>query len=154
MGHHRAPFQLPLRSSPGQFVGVAAGLLHTCSLIQADDKIPPGTKATLLLLTVPAKQRGQLPLSTGLCLARARELQAILSLHLHCGLGWAREQPSPGPNHLSAQFCLMPYQILGSQPRWLPYGAVPGAGPAMLWDNTNGLMTTYCNKGRFDFRRV
>lgn len=111
----------------------------------------------LLLLTFLAKQHTDSFHSTlgSLPGDKAQELQAILSLHLNCGLQLRqKEQPSLGPKPLSAQFYLMPYQILGSQPSLLPYGAVPGAGFAMLWDNTNELMTTYCNKGRFDFRWV
>lgn len=39
------------------------------------------------------------------------------------GCGWARENSLPlAPNHLSAQFYLMPYQLLGSQPSLLPMG--------------------------------
>ncbi|XP_036210668.1 importin-4 isoform X4 [Myotis myotis] len=71
------------QSSPEQVVDVAPELLRICSLIQADDKIPPDTKATLLLLlTFLAEQHtdsfhtalGSLPGD------KAQELQAILGL--------------------------------------------------------------------------
>ncbi|XP_059564700.1 importin-4 isoform X2 [Myotis daubentonii] len=71
------------QSSPEQVVDVAPELLRICSLIQTDDKIPPDTKATLLLLlTFLAEQHadsfhtalGSLPGD------KAQELQAILGL--------------------------------------------------------------------------
>ncbi|XP_014323089.1 importin-4 isoform X4 [Myotis lucifugus] len=71
------------QSSPEQVVDVAPELLRIGSLIQADDKIPPDTKAALLLLlTFLAEQHtdsfhtalGSLPGD------KAQELQAILGL--------------------------------------------------------------------------
>ncbi|XP_070283085.1 importin-4 isoform X1 [Myotis yumanensis] len=71
------------QSSPEQVVHVAPELLRIGSLIQADDKIPPDTKAALLLLlTFLAEQHtdsfhtalGSLPGD------KAQELQAILGL--------------------------------------------------------------------------
>lgn len=64
IGHR---FSFLYQSSPDQVVDVAPGLLHICSLIQADDKIPPDTKAAMpLLLTFLAQQHTDSFHSTGL----------------------------------------------------------------------------------------
>ncbi|XP_011383804.1 importin-4 isoform X1 [Pteropus medius] len=77
-------FSFLYQSSPDQVVDVAPELLRICSLIQADNKIPPDTKAALLLLlTFLAKQHtdsfhsalGSLPSD------KAQELQDFLSLN-------------------------------------------------------------------------
>lgn len=77
-------FSFLYQSSPDQVVDVAPELLRICSLIQADSKIPPDTKAALLLLlTFLAKQHtdsfhsalGSLPSD------KAQELQDFLSLN-------------------------------------------------------------------------
>lgn len=71
------------QNNPDQVVGVASELLRICSLILPDNRIPPDTKAALLLLlTFLAKQHsdsfhtalGSLPDD------KARELQAMLGL--------------------------------------------------------------------------
>ncbi|XP_054572446.1 importin-4 isoform X2 [Eptesicus fuscus] len=76
-------FSFLYQNSPEQVVDVAPELLRICSLIQAEDKIPPDTKAALqLLLTFLAEQHtdsfhsalGSLPGD------KAQELQAILGL--------------------------------------------------------------------------
>ncbi|XP_063507551.1 importin-4 isoform X3 [Pongo pygmaeus] len=78
-------FSFLYQSSPDQVIDVAPELLRICSLILADNKIPPGedTKAALLLLlTFLAKQHadsfqaalGSLPVD------KAQELQAVLGL--------------------------------------------------------------------------
>ncbi|CAK6432536.1 unnamed protein product [Pipistrellus nathusii] len=76
-------FSFLYQNSPEQVVDVAPELLRICSLIQADDKIPPDTKAALLLLLkFLAEQHtdsfhsalGSLPSN------KAQELQAILGL--------------------------------------------------------------------------
>ncbi|XP_036985322.2 importin-4 isoform X1 [Artibeus jamaicensis] len=76
-------FSFLYQSTPDQVVDTAPELLRICSLIQTDDKIPPDTKAALLLLlTFLAKQHtdsfhsalGSLPGD------QALELQAILGL--------------------------------------------------------------------------
>ncbi|XP_058594597.1 importin-4 [Neofelis nebulosa] len=76
-------FSFLYQSSPDQVVDVAPELLRICSLILADNKIPPDTKAALLLLlTFLARQHtdsfhsalGSLPGD------KARELQAVLGL--------------------------------------------------------------------------
>nr|KAF6484974.1 importin 4 [Rousettus aegyptiacus] len=77
-------FSFLYQSSPDQVVDVAPELLRICSLVQADSKIPPDTKAALLLLlTFLAKQHadsfhsalGSLPGD------KAQELQDILGLN-------------------------------------------------------------------------
>ncbi|XP_023381934.1 importin-4 isoform X2 [Pteropus medius] len=74
----------PTKKPEPQVVDVAPELLRICSLIQADNKIPPDTKAALLLLlTFLAKQHtdsfhsalGSLPSD------KAQELQDFLSLN-------------------------------------------------------------------------
>uniref|UniRef100_A0A9L0RYF5 Importin 4 n=1 Tax=Equus caballus TaxID=9796 RepID=A0A9L0RYF5_HORSE len=76
-------FSFLYQSSPDQVVDVAPELLRICSLNLADNKIPPDTKAALLLLlTFLAKQHadsfhsalGSLPGD------KAQELQAVLGL--------------------------------------------------------------------------
>ncbi|XP_035970547.2 importin-4 isoform X1 [Halichoerus grypus] len=76
-------FSFLYQSSPDQVVDVAPELLRICSLILAENKIPPDTKATLLqLLTFLARQHtdsfhsalGSLPGD------KAQELQAALGL--------------------------------------------------------------------------
>ncbi|XP_054304928.2 importin-4 isoform X4 [Pongo pygmaeus] len=76
-------FSFLYQSSPDQVIDVAPELLRICSLILADNKIPPDTKAALLLLlTFLAKQHadsfqaalGSLPVD------KAQELQAVLGL--------------------------------------------------------------------------
>uniref|UniRef100_A0A2K6A7A2 Importin 4 n=1 Tax=Mandrillus leucophaeus TaxID=9568 RepID=A0A2K6A7A2_MANLE len=76
-------FSFLYQSSPDQVVDVAPELLRICSLILADNKIPPDTKtALLLLLTFLAEQHadsfqaalGSLPVD------KAQELQAVLGL--------------------------------------------------------------------------
>uniref|UniRef100_A0A8C9JF88 Importin 4 n=1 Tax=Panthera tigris altaica TaxID=74533 RepID=A0A8C9JF88_PANTA len=76
-------FSFLYQSSPDQVVDVAPELLRICSLILADNKIPPDTKAALLLLlTFLARQHtdsfhsalGSLPGD------KAQELQAVLGL--------------------------------------------------------------------------
>ncbi|XP_029092478.1 importin-4 isoform X2 [Monodon monoceros] len=76
-------FSFLYQSSPDQVVDVAPELLRICSLILAENKVPPDTKASLLLLlTFLAKQHadsfrsalGSLPGN------KAQELQAILGL--------------------------------------------------------------------------
>uniref|UniRef100_A0A2R9B573 Importin 4 n=1 Tax=Pan paniscus TaxID=9597 RepID=A0A2R9B573_PANPA len=76
-------FNFLYQSSPDQVIDVAPELLRICSLILADNKIPPDTKAALLLLlTFLAKQHtdsfqaalGSLPVD------KAQELQAVLGL--------------------------------------------------------------------------
>ncbi|XP_037690560.1 importin-4 isoform X2 [Choloepus didactylus] len=76
-------FSFLYQSSPDQVVDVAPELLRICSLVLADNKIPPDTKASLLLLlTFLAKQHadnfqtalGSLPGD------KAQELQAMLGL--------------------------------------------------------------------------
>ncbi|KAL0602788.1 Importin-4 [Plecturocebus cupreus] len=76
-------FSFLYQSSPDQVVDVAPELLRICSLILDDNKIPPDTKATLLLLlTFLAKEHadsfqaalGSLPVD------KAQELQAVLGL--------------------------------------------------------------------------
>ncbi|XP_009209560.1 importin-4 [Papio anubis] len=76
-------FSFLYQSSPDQVVDVAPELLRICSLILADNKIPPDTKAALLLLlTFLAEQHadsfqaalGSLPVD------KAQELQAVLGL--------------------------------------------------------------------------
>ncbi|XP_004463436.1 LOW QUALITY PROTEIN: importin-4 [Dasypus novemcinctus] len=76
-------FSFLYQSSPDQVVDVAPELMRICSLILADNKIPPDTKAALLLLlTFLAKQHsdnfqtalGSLPGD------KAQELQAMLGL--------------------------------------------------------------------------
>ncbi|XP_062945038.1 importin-4 [Cynocephalus volans] len=76
-------FSFLYQSSPDQVVDVAPELLRICSLVLADNKIPPDTKdALLLLLTFLAKQHadsfhtalGSLPVD------KAQELQAVLGL--------------------------------------------------------------------------
>ncbi|XP_065727106.1 importin-4 [Phocoena phocoena] len=76
-------FSFLYQSSPDQVVGVAPELLRVCSLILAENKVPPDTKASLLLLlTFLARQHadsfrsalGSLPGD------KAQELQAILGL--------------------------------------------------------------------------
>uniref|UniRef100_G1RZD8 Importin 4 n=1 Tax=Nomascus leucogenys TaxID=61853 RepID=G1RZD8_NOMLE len=76
-------FSFLYQSSPDQVIDVAPELLRICSLILADNKIPPDTKAALLLLlTFLAKQHadsfqaalGSLPVD------KAQELQAELGL--------------------------------------------------------------------------
>lgn len=78
MGHL---FSFLYQSSPDQVVDVAPELLRICSVTLAEDKIPPDTKAALLLLlTFLAKQHldsfhtalGSLPAD------KAQELQALL----------------------------------------------------------------------------
>ncbi|MBZ3881348.1 Importin-4 [Sciurus carolinensis] len=76
-------FSFLYQNSPDQVVDVAPELLRICSLILADNNIPPDTKAALLLLlTFLAKQHtdsfhtalGSLPAD------KAQELQAVLGL--------------------------------------------------------------------------
>ncbi|XP_032121521.1 importin-4 isoform X2 [Sapajus apella] len=76
-------FSFLYQSSPDQVVDVAPELLRICSLILGDNKIPPDTKAALLLLlTFLAKEHvdsfqaalGSLPVD------KAQELQAVLGL--------------------------------------------------------------------------
>ncbi|KAL4692270.1 hypothetical protein H8959_016080 [Pygathrix nigripes] len=76
-------FSFLYQSSPDQVVDVAPELLRICSLIMADNNIPPDTKAALLLLlTFLAEQHadsfqaalGSLPVD------KAQELQAVLGL--------------------------------------------------------------------------
>ncbi|XP_074249353.1 importin-4 isoform X1 [Saimiri boliviensis] len=76
-------FSFLYQSSPDQVVDVAPELLRICSLILDDNKIPPDTKAALLLLlTFLAKEHadsfqaalGSLPVD------KAQELQAVLGL--------------------------------------------------------------------------
>uniref|UniRef100_A0A452SH12 Importin 4 n=1 Tax=Ursus americanus TaxID=9643 RepID=A0A452SH12_URSAM len=76
-------FSFLYQSSPDQVVDVAPELLRVCSLVLADSKIPPDTRAALLLLlTFLARQHtdsfhsalGSLPSD------KARELQAALGL--------------------------------------------------------------------------
>ncbi|XP_028643192.1 importin-4 [Grammomys surdaster] len=76
-------FSFVHQNSPEQVVDVASELLRICSLILPDNRVPPDTKAALLLLlTVLAKQHtdsfhtalGSLPDD------KARELQAMLGL--------------------------------------------------------------------------
>ncbi|XP_008067925.1 importin-4 isoform X2 [Carlito syrichta] len=76
-------FSFLYQSSPDQVIDVAPELLRICSLILADNKIPPDTKAALLLLlTFLAKQHadsfhaalGSLPAD------KAQELQVVLGL--------------------------------------------------------------------------
>ncbi|XP_047592847.1 importin-4 isoform X3 [Lutra lutra] len=76
-------FSFLYQSSPDQVVDVAPELLRICSLILAENTIPPDTKATLLLLlTFLAQQHtdsfhsalGSLPID------KAQELQATLGL--------------------------------------------------------------------------
>ncbi|KAM5239735.1 importin-4 isoform 2-T2 [Hipposideros larvatus] len=76
-------FSFLYQSSPDQAVDVAPELLRICSLIQADSKIPPDTKAALLLLlTFLAKQHIDSFHSAlgSLSGDKAQELQAILGL--------------------------------------------------------------------------
>ncbi|XP_014941645.3 importin-4 [Acinonyx jubatus] len=76
-------FSFLYQSSPDQVVDVAPELLRICSLILADNKIPPDTKAALLLLlTFLARQHtdsfhSALGLLPG---DKAQELQAVLGL--------------------------------------------------------------------------
>uniref|UniRef100_A0A8I3XCL9 Importin 4 n=1 Tax=Callithrix jacchus TaxID=9483 RepID=A0A8I3XCL9_CALJA len=76
-------FSFLYQSSPDQVIDVAPELLRICSLILDDNKIPPDTKAALLLLlTFLAKEHadsfqaalGSLPVD------KAQELQAVLGL--------------------------------------------------------------------------
>ncbi|KAM5235871.1 importin-4 isoform 2-T2 [Ctenodactylus gundi] len=76
-------FNFLYQSCPDQVVDVAPELLRICSLILADDKVPPDTKAALLLLlTFLAKQHsdsiqtalGSLPAD------KSQELQVMLGL--------------------------------------------------------------------------
>ncbi|XP_039110640.1 importin-4 isoform X2 [Hyaena hyaena] len=76
-------FRFLYQSSPDQVIDVAPELLRICSLTLADNKIPPDTKAALLLLlTFLARQHadsfhsalGSLPGD------KAQELQAVLGL--------------------------------------------------------------------------
>ncbi|XP_023563486.1 importin-4 isoform X3 [Octodon degus] len=76
-------FSFLYQSSPDQVVDVAPELLRICSLILADNRIPPDTKtALLLLLTFLAKQHADsFHTALGLLSAeKAQELQAMLSL--------------------------------------------------------------------------
>ncbi|XP_004864159.1 importin-4 isoform X2 [Heterocephalus glaber] len=75
-------FSFLYQSSPDQVVDVAPELLRICSLILADNKIPPDTKTSLLLLlTFLAKQHADsFHTALGLLSAdKAQELQAMLS---------------------------------------------------------------------------
>ncbi|XP_008570553.1 PREDICTED: importin-4 [Galeopterus variegatus] len=76
-------FSFLYQSSPDQVVDVAPELLRICSLVLADNKIPPDTKdALLLLLTFLAKQHADSFLTAlgSLPVDKAQELQAVLGL--------------------------------------------------------------------------
>ncbi|XP_076983213.1 importin-4 isoform X2 [Tamandua tetradactyla] len=76
-------FRFLYQSSPDQVVDVAPELLRICSLVLADDKIPPDTKAALLLLLTFLAKRHADNFQTALGLLpgdKAQELQAMLGL--------------------------------------------------------------------------
>ncbi|XP_076983214.1 importin-4 isoform X3 [Tamandua tetradactyla] len=73
----------PTRKPEPQVVDVAPELLRICSLVLADDKIPPDTKAALLLLLTFLAKRHADNFQTALGLLpgdKAQELQAMLGL--------------------------------------------------------------------------
>lgn len=136
----------------------------------ADRDCGPGSPGSLPLHSPPRHQgctaaapdvlgqtaRRQLPFRTGLAAWRqGTGAPGQPRPHLDCGLQRGQRnqpaqapRPPPKPRPTS---CLTkdsgPHTHLESQPCLLPSRAVPGPGAAVLWDNTNGLVTTYCNKG-------